>query len=122
MIQVVLVIHLILAVAIIGLVLIQRSEGGGLGIGGGGGLGGLASPQSTASALTKATGIAAALFFVTSMTLAVLSEGRGTGSSMTDHLDKVSISQEAPKEGAEEAKEPAAKEAADKAPSVPVAE
>jgi preprotein translocase subunit SecG len=122
MIQVVLVIHLILAASIIGLVLIQRSEGGGLGIGGGG-LGGLASPQSAASVLTRATGIAAALFFVTSMTLAVMSEGRGTGGSIVDHLDKVSISQEAPKEEAKDAKEPAAKEkAAEKAPSVPVAE
>ena len=122
MIQVVLVIHMILAISIIGLVLIQRSEGGGLGIGGGGGLGGLASPQSTANVLTKATGICAALFFVTSMTLAVLSEGKNTG-SIVDHLDKVSISQEASKEEAKEAKEPAAKEeAADKAPSVPVAE
>jgi preprotein translocase subunit SecG len=45
MIQVVLVVHLILAVSIIGLILIQRSEGGGLGIGGSGGMGGFASPS-----------------------------------------------------------------------------
>jgi len=71
--SVVLVIHLIFALAIIGLVLLQRSEGGGLGIGGGGGgLGGLASAKGTANALTKMTAICAAGFFVTSLTLGVL--------------------------------------------------
>ena len=71
--EVLLVIHLILALAIIGLVLLQRSEGGGLGIGGGGGgLGGFASPQGTASALTKATAICAGLFFCTSLALGIL--------------------------------------------------
>ncbi|MGH1455431.1 MAG: preprotein translocase subunit SecG [Alphaproteobacteria bacterium] len=68
--SVVLVIHLILALAIIALVLLQRSEGGGLGIGGGGGgMGGLASARGTANALTKLTGICAAGFFITSLTL-----------------------------------------------------
>ncbi len=71
--SVILVIHLIFAMAIIGLVLLQRSEGGGLGIGGGGGgLGGLASAKGTANALTKMTAICAAGFFVTSLTLGVL--------------------------------------------------
>ena len=73
--SVVLVVHLILALAIIGLVLLQRSEGGGLGIGGGsggGGLGGFASAKGTANALTKMTALCAAGFFVTSLTLAVL--------------------------------------------------
>jgi preprotein translocase subunit SecG len=54
MVSVILVIHLILALAIICLVLIQRSEGGGLGMGGGG-IGGLATPVTTANALSKAT-------------------------------------------------------------------
>ncbi len=71
--SVVLVIHLILALAIIGLVLLQRSEGGGLGIGGGnGGLGGFASARGTANALTKLTALCAAGFFITSLTLGVL--------------------------------------------------
>ncbi len=70
--QVVLVIHLFLALAIIGLVLIQRSEGGGLGIGGGGGLGGLATPKGTANLLTRATAICAAAFFGTSLLLGIL--------------------------------------------------
>ncbi|PCI56314.1 MAG: preprotein translocase subunit SecG [Alphaproteobacteria bacterium] len=71
--SVILVIHLILALLIIALVLLQRSEGGGLGIGGGsGGLGGLASAKGTANALTKMTGLCAAGFFITSLTLGVL--------------------------------------------------
>lgn len=71
--SVILVIHLILALLIIALVLLQRSEGGGLGIGGGGGgLGGLASAKGTANALTKMTGLCAAGFFITSLSLGVL--------------------------------------------------
>jgi preprotein translocase subunit SecG len=71
---VVLVIHLILAVSLVGVVLLQRSEGGGLGIGGGGG--GLMSVRGTANFLTRVTGILAAGFFMTSLTLAVISGHR----------------------------------------------
>lgn len=86
--SVVLVIHLILALAIIGLVLLQRSEGGGLGIGGGnGGLGGLATPQGTANVLTRATAICAGLFFVTSLTLGILAGGHSGTRSIMDSLD-----------------------------------
>jgi preprotein translocase subunit SecG len=70
--NVILVSHLFLALAIIGLVLLQRSEGGGLGIGGGGGLGGLATPKGTANLLSRATGICAAAFFTTSLLLGIL--------------------------------------------------
>lgn len=84
--QVVLVIHLILALAIIGLVLLQRSEGGGLGIGGGGGLGGLASAGATANALTRATAFCAACFFATSLILGILAGTHGGGRSIADRL------------------------------------
>ncbi len=72
--SVALVIHLIFAVSIIILVLLQRSEGGGLGIGGGSGgsLGGFASAKGTANALTKLTALCATGFFITSLTLGVL--------------------------------------------------
>ena len=70
---VVLVVHLILAVALVGVVLLQRSEGGGLGIGGGGGL---MSVRGTANLLTRVTGILAAGFFMTSLTLAIISGHR----------------------------------------------
>jgi preprotein translocase subunit SecG len=89
MISVILVIHLILAVAIIGLILVQRSEGGGIGLGSSGGLGSFATPQATAGALNKLTWYCVAGFFVTSLVLGVLynqaSSGRG---SILDHLDK----------------------------------
>lgn len=88
--SVVLVIHLFLALAIIGLVLIQRSEGGGLGIGGSnnGGLGNLASAQGTANALTRITGFCAAGFFVTSLLLGIIA-GRGSGEpSLIDAVSK----------------------------------
>jgi len=84
---VILVIHLLLALGIIGLVLLQRSEGGGLGIGGGsGGLGAFASAGATGNALTKATAFCAAGFFCTSLTLAVLA---GTGSKSTSLLENL---------------------------------
>jgi preprotein translocase subunit SecG len=85
--NVVLVIHLILALAIIGLVLIQRSEGGGLGIGGGGGgLGGFATPRGTANALTKMTAFFAACFFVTSLTLAIMAGAHHKSSGLLENF------------------------------------
>ena len=67
--QVVLVIHLMLVLALIGVVLLQRSEGGGLGIGGGGGF---MTSRGTANVLTRATAILAGLFFLTSLVLSIL--------------------------------------------------
>jgi preprotein translocase subunit SecG len=69
--HVVIVIHLMLVLALIGVVLLQRSEGGGLGIGGGGG-GGFMSSRGTANVLTRATAILAGLFFCTSLILSIL--------------------------------------------------
>jgi preprotein translocase subunit SecG len=71
--HVIIVIHLMLVLALIGVVLLQRSEGGGLGIGGsGGGGGGFMSSRGTANVLTRATAVLAGLFFVTSLVLSVL--------------------------------------------------
>jgi preprotein translocase subunit SecG len=83
---VILVIHLILALSIILLVLMQRSEGGGLGIGGGG-MGGLATAGQTANVLTRATAICAALFFTTSLILAILAGSHRNAGSVLDSLD-----------------------------------
>jgi preprotein translocase subunit SecG len=69
--HVIIVIHLMLVLALIGVVLLQRSEGGGLGIGGGGG-GGFMSSRGTANVLTRATAILAGLFFATSLILSIL--------------------------------------------------
>ncbi|MBK6897431.1 MAG: preprotein translocase subunit SecG [Alphaproteobacteria bacterium] len=76
--SVVLVIHLILALAIIGLVLLQRSEGGGLGIGNSGGIGNFASAKGTANALTRMTAIFALGFFITSLSLGILAARQST--------------------------------------------
>ena len=62
-----------MAVALIGVVLIQRSEGGGLGIGSSGGMGGFMSARGTGNLLTRMTAILAALFMVTSVVLAKFS-------------------------------------------------
>jgi preprotein translocase subunit SecG len=68
--HVVIVIHLMLVLALIGVVLLQKSEGGGLGIGGSGG--GFMSSRGTANLLTRATAVLAGLFFVTSLILSIL--------------------------------------------------
>ena len=81
MIVVLLVIHLVLAIALVGVVLLQRSEGGGLGMGGG--MGGFMSGRATANLLTRATAILAAAFMATSLTLAILS-GSGRPRSIID--------------------------------------
>jgi len=72
MIQVILVIHLLLAIAIVCIVLLQRSEGGALGIGGSGNLGGLVSGRAAGNLLTRATAGLAAAFMLTSLGLSIL--------------------------------------------------
>lgn len=74
--------ELVIAVALIIFVLLQRSEGGALGMGGGGGgLGGLFSPRGAADTLTRTTAILATLFFLTCVALNLLAlHGRSEGS------------------------------------------
>ncbi|RLQ87958.1 preprotein translocase subunit SecG [Notoacmeibacter ruber] len=84
---VLIVIHLIIVVALCGIVLIQRSEGGGLGIGGGSGF---MSARGTANTLTRTTAILAALFFATSLGLSLLAR---YGERPTDILDQIPQSQ-----------------------------
>jgi preprotein translocase subunit SecG len=70
---VVIVIHLMIVLALVGAVLLQKSEGGGLGIGGGGGGGGgFLSSRGTSNVLTRTTAILAAAFFATSLVLSIL--------------------------------------------------
>ena len=82
---VIIVIHLILAIALVGVILLQRSEGGGLGMGGGGGgMGGFMTGRATANLLTRATAVIAALFMLTSLTLAILAGGDRESRSILD--------------------------------------
>ncbi|MDX7951946.1 preprotein translocase subunit SecG, partial [Lichenihabitans sp. Uapishka_5] len=66
---VLIVVHLLIVIALVGAVLLQRSEGGALGVGGGGGF---MTGRGQANALTRATAILAALFFITSLALTLL--------------------------------------------------
>ena len=81
---VLLVIHVLIAIALVGAILLQKKEGGlgGLGGGGSGGLGGLMSGRAKADGLSKATGVLAMAFFVTSLALALI----GTHSSAPTEL------------------------------------
>ncbi len=81
--NVILVIHLILAICLIGVVLLQRSEGGGLGMGGGGGV---MSGRQTATALGKLTWAFAIAFLITSVTLTVIAAQNSSGNSVLDDL------------------------------------
>ncbi|MBS27515.1 MAG: preprotein translocase subunit SecG [Alphaproteobacteria bacterium] len=90
---IVLVIHMLIGIALVGVVLLQRSEGGlgGLGGGGGGGggasggMGGLLGNRETANLLTRTTGVLAGAFMVTSVSLAILAnDGGSAGGAIVD--------------------------------------
>ncbi len=75
MIKVLLVLHVFVTIALIGVVLIQRSEGGGLGLGGGQGMGNFMTGRGTANLLTRTTAILGTAFFALSLGLALLYKG-----------------------------------------------
>ncbi|SSC66599.1 preprotein translocase subunit SecG [Ciceribacter selenitireducens] len=87
---VLIVVHLMIVLALVGVVLIQRSEGGGLGVGGGSGF---MSARGTANALTRTTAILATLFFITSLGLGLLARYE---SKPTDILDRIPAGTAAP--------------------------
>lgn len=78
---VILVVHVLIAIGLVAVILLQKKEAGlgGLGGGGSGGLGGLMSGRAKADGLSKLTGILATAFFVTSLALALI------GSRSTNH-------------------------------------
>ncbi len=82
----ILVVHALIAVALVTVILLQRSEGGALGIGGSGG--GLMSARGAADLLTRATAILGTLFIVTSILLAVLAAGMHRGRDIDTSLAK----------------------------------
>ena len=86
---VILIIHLLIALAMVGAILLQKSEGGALGMGGsggggGGGMGGFMSGRQAGDLLTRTTAILATCFFSTSFVLAILG---GAGRESTSILD-----------------------------------
>jgi preprotein translocase subunit SecG len=106
---VIIVVHLMIVLALVGVVLLQRSEGGGLGIGGGSGF---MTARGAANALTRTTAILAAAFFVTSLGLSLLArygeqpldildrvpaeQGEGGGAGILDQLGGSDVPQPAP--------------------------
>jgi len=83
---VLLIVHLFVTLMLIGVVLIQRSEGGGLGIGSSQGMGSFMGGRGTANLLTRTTAILGAIFFALSMVLAILNKGGGQTHSILESM------------------------------------
>jgi preprotein translocase subunit SecG len=80
--NVLLVAYLLIVLALIAVILLQRSEGGGLGMGGN--AGGLMTVRGSANLLTRTTAILAALFFASAIGLTILAELNRTTSDILD--------------------------------------
>jgi len=84
---IVLVLHIVIAIFLVGMILIQKNEGGLGGLGGGsgsGGMGGFLAGRTQANLLTRTTAILAAAFFITSLALAIVSSHGGTSHLVPD--------------------------------------
>ena len=122
--NVLLVIHLMVAIALIGVVLMQRSaqDGGGL-MGGGGTMGGLFTSRGSANLLSRTTAVLATLFIVLSLALAIIAGQSHGAKTIAEQLEAAPVATDkgiqspAPAEAAKE--EPAAP-VVPAAPSVPV--
>jgi len=75
-------VQFVVTLAMIGTILLQRSEGGALGLGGGGGVSGLMSGRGAANALSRTTVILAAIFITTSLALALIAKANSHGTSI----------------------------------------
>ncbi len=93
----ILALHLMLAIAMVGVVLLQRSEGGALGIGGGSG-GGLMSGRGSANLLTRVTAALAAMFMLSSLLLSIIAANTSGPRSILDDIEAPSAPASAPVE------------------------
>ncbi len=83
--SVLLILHAFVTLALIGVVLIQRSEGGGLGVGTSAGMGSFMGGRGTANLLTRTTAVLGTTFLLLALVLALLSRGTsGVGGSLLD--------------------------------------
>ena len=115
------VVHVLIALALVGVVMLQKSEGGALGMGGGG-MSGFMTGRSTANLLTRATAILAGLFFATSIALALLASSQRAPHSVVDTGSPPASSAPAPLLPAAPSQAPApAGPAAPRSPSAPLA-
>ncbi|MCX7350902.1 MAG: preprotein translocase subunit SecG [Alphaproteobacteria bacterium] len=118
---VILVIHLVVALSLIGVVMLQRSEGGALGIGGGGGsAGNLFTARGVGNALTRTTAWLAVAFFCTSIALTVIATHRGSGSVIDSVAPAATGSQPAKPAAGDSTVLPKLAPAAPAQPQVPV--
>ena len=85
--NIILIIHVIVAALLIGSVLLQRSEGGALGIGAGNDS--LMSSQSAADFLTKFTSVMAVFFIITSISLTIIHKKEKPSGSIMDKIEKL---------------------------------
>jgi len=90
---VLIVIHLVVVIALVALVLLQRSEGGALGVGGGGGF---MTGRGQANVLTRATAILATLFFLTSLGLTFLANWNRAPKSILEGVTPPAATEPAP--------------------------
>ncbi|MDO9503289.1 preprotein translocase subunit SecG [Falsiroseomonas sp.] len=79
-----LVLFLLVTLALIGVILVQRSEGGGLGIGSSQGMGGFMSGRGTANLLTRTTAVLGTIFMALALVLAMLGKGQAPNRSILD--------------------------------------
>jgi len=105
-------VHILVAISLVGVVLLQKSEGGALGMGGGG-MSGFMTGRSTANLLTRATAILAAAFMTTSVLLVVLHN--------REHAPRSILEQGAPAPAIPAAPQPPAPPAEPAQPSAPLA-
>src|SRR4051794_29234570 len=89
------VIHVLIALALIGVIMLQKSEGGALGMGGGG-MSGFMTGRSTANLLTRTTAILAGCFMLTSIVLVVLAGHHGPPRSIIDQTSPTAPSPAVP--------------------------
>ena len=92
--NVLLIIHLIIALILIAVVLLQRSEGGGLGVGGDNNF---MANRSATTALNKLTWIIAVLFLITSLILTIIAANEAGNQSILDNNDINEVEVEQPK-------------------------
>ena len=111
------IVHVAIAVSLIGVIMLQKSEGGALGMGGGG-MSGFMTGRSTANLLTRTTAFLAVAFFFTSVLLVWLSHPTTASRSLLDQ-GSAPTTQETPAAPAPATPAPAAPAPAAPAPAAP---
>ncbi|MFC3124750.1 preprotein translocase subunit SecG [Pseudoroseomonas globiformis] len=96
MMTILLVLHLFVTLALIGVVLLQRSEGGGLGIGSSQGMGSFMTGRGTANLLTRSTAVLATLFMALAMAMALIGRGQSGAGSILDAPPPPAVTGEQP--------------------------